>query len=94
MDSKGLSLQSLDIERMDFQKEYEMWSSRIDEVGPELAYEELKKRYKDLEYPSQHTRIHVFGEVLYEKTGIAGTSVCDSAFGFGCYLRTIRRRWN
>lgn len=85
IDTRGLGSQSLDGEKIDFQKEYEVWNRRIDEVGPELAYEELKERYKDLEYPKQHTRVHVFGEVLYEKMGIAGTSVCDSAFGFGCY---------
>lgn len=33
----------------------------------------------------QHTAAHVFGEVLYEKEGLPGFSVCDASFGFGCF---------
>lgn len=49
------------------------------------AYEEFKSMYGDENITETHPAAHVFGEVLYEHEGIEGFSVCDAAFGFGCF---------
>lgn len=59
-------------------------SKLIDKVGAEGAYAEVKK-LSDLVNPASHSSSHLFGEVLYEKEGISGISVCDDYAGFGCY---------
>ena len=39
----------------------------------------------------QHTQAHLFGEVVYEKEGLEGMTVCDGSFGFGCYHSFLGR---
>jgi len=65
--------------------ERERWSRRMDEVGAEQAYEEYKELYAPYDFGAQHTVAHIVGELLYEKKGIQGLSVCDATFAFGCY---------
>ena len=60
------------------------WSKSIDTNGPKIAYEDLKNKYA-LDFKNQHLAAHIFGELLYDKEGVSGISVCDSSFGFGCY---------
>jgi len=60
-------------------------SALIDKVGPEKAYEQFKADFADKHFGVQHTAAHVMGELLYEKAGVKGLSVCDSTFAFGCY---------
>lgn len=55
------------------------------------AYEAFKKENMLLDVTEAHPAAHVFGEVLYEKTGLAGFSVCDGDFGFGCFHSFIGR---
>lgn len=69
----------------DFKEEQEMWSKRIDEAGAEQAYEQFKEEYKDEHFGLQHSLVHLFGVLLYQKMGIDGVAVCDSTFSFGCY---------
>ncbi len=57
----------------------------FNEYTPEEAYSIFKKENKDDDIASAHTSAHIFGEVLYEKVGLPGFSVCDAGFGFGCY---------
>jgi len=49
------------------------------------AYGRLKEKYDAVDQPSQHNAAHIFGEFLYAHEGLDGFSVCDGAFGFGCY---------
>ncbi|MEX2008006.1 MAG: hypothetical protein WD850_00705 [Candidatus Spechtbacterales bacterium] len=69
----------------DYALEAKWWAERIDTIGPEDAYEEFKHAYQQESYARQHTLAHIFGRVLYEKAGIEGFAICDSAFAFGCY---------
>lgn len=57
----------------------------VDILGAEDAYREFKAEYLGEDYGAQHTAAHIFGEVLYEKKGLKGVSVCDKEFAFGCY---------
>lgn len=61
------------------------WSKVIDRVGESSAYDRFKQKNKNIENNSQHLASHVFGELLFEKIGVEGISVCDASFGFGCY---------
>ncbi len=61
------------------------WSERMDEVGGETAYREFKEQYADKNFGSQHLGAHIVGALLYKKAGIAGQTICDSTFSFGCY---------
>jgi len=56
----------------------------IENKGNEKAYLSLKKKYPS-DNVNSHAAFHIFGEVLYEKAGIAGISSCDDYAGFGCY---------
>ena len=49
------------------------------------SYINFKSRYANLAEREQHSAAHIFGRKLYEHAGIAGFSVCDSSFGFGCF---------
>lgn len=69
----------------DLAGERERLSRRFDEVGGVRMYVELKGKYGASSFDVQHTIAHVFGEMLYEKMGIEGVSVCDGSFAFGCY---------
>lgn len=51
---------------------------------PRSVYEALKKT-TDPDIGVTHLRAHAFGDALYKARGIAGISVCDGSFGFGCY---------
>jgi hypothetical protein len=53
--------------------------------GGVRTYEEFKKSYKDASVLVSHPAAHLFGEILYKRSEIAGIGVCDSEFGFGCY---------
>lgn len=68
-----------------FARENKYWSERLDSVGSEKAHSELKEKLASEDYPRQHTIAHLFGTLLYEKTGTKGVSVCDQMFGFGCF---------
>lgn len=57
----------------------------IGKKGARKAYEDIKKVFGTKDYASQHLAAHFFGEALYETEGAEGISVCDDAFGFGCY---------
>ena len=65
-------------------KERERWSQRIDEIGAERAYQELKHEYNQ-KIVDQHNAAHLFGDTLYEKAGPKGIKVCDDAFLYGCF---------
>lgn len=57
----------------------------IDKLGPNGAYQQVKKVYSKIGSGFSHTATHLFGEALYDRVGPSGISVCDSNFGFGCY---------
>jgi len=69
----------------DFATDRTRWGQRMDAVGQVLAYAEFKAEFAEVSYGKQHAASHIFGELLYDKLGIDGVSVCDSAFAFGCY---------
>lgn len=61
------------------------WANYIDTMGPTKAYEQFKSDVsKDL-FVNQHILVHVFGNVLYERVGLEGLSVCDDKIVGGCY---------
>lgn len=68
-----------------YTKEKRLWKKEIEDKGAERAYELFKEGNKDKEFGVAHTLAHIMGELIYEKEGIAGVAVCDSAFAFGCY---------
>jgi hypothetical protein len=61
------------------------WSKRMDEVGPQKAYEEFKLEYATKNFGSQHMMAHIIGSLLFQKAGIKAQAICDSTFSFGCY---------
>jgi hypothetical protein len=61
------------------------WEARIDAVGGQAAWEEMKAAFASTGFGIQHSAAHLFGNMLYEKIGLGGVAVCDSTFAFGCY---------
>lgn len=64
-------------------------SSLFDTRSAVGAFEFFKTENAKRPVPAQHTAAHLFGEVLYEKKGLEGLSVCDGSFGFGCFHTLI-----
>ena len=65
-------------------KEHIKWNNIVEEEGSIKGYENFKDFFKEL-YLVQHSMSHIFGELLYEKDGVEGVTVCDSTFAFGCF---------
>ena len=62
------------------------WSVRIEKVGADKAYSELKQEFMAKKKDEQHSVAHLFGEILYEKTkNTDGITICDANFGFACF---------
>lgn len=59
------------------------WKEKIVSIGSLKFYEKLKDNYTTSNI--QHGVAHVFGELLYEVDGLAGISVCDESFFYGCF---------
>ncbi|MBI3335616.1 MAG: hypothetical protein HY001_03915 [Candidatus Portnoybacteria bacterium] len=72
-------------EKFIWDKEREQWDQYIQRVGVLKAYEDMITVYRSKNAQVQHLAAHIFGELLYDKMGIKGISVCDGSFGFGCY---------
>lgn len=51
----------------------------------ETVYTTTKDQIVEQPYGIQHISLHVFGEALYERNGVAGLAACDASYGFGCY---------
>ena len=60
------------------------WEDAFDR-SPDGAYAEFLRIGRTLEYKDAHTLSHIIGEILYNRSGLAGLSVCTPHFGFGCY---------
>ncbi len=61
------------------------WSDLMDRIGVAEAYLAFKNQYDNENFGVQHTVAHIIGELIYEKKGIEGLTICDSEFAFGCY---------
>lgn len=61
------------------------WESRIKAVGGIAAYQEFAQSVANLTPQKQHSAAHEFGGALYKTLGVAGLSVCDTRFSYGCY---------
>lgn len=57
----------------------------VKEKGPEKAYSILKDGFQKEGHERAHTIFHLMGEVLYQEQGLPAFTICDDAFGFGCY---------
>lgn len=68
-----------------FYKERMHFAKRIDEIGPQAAYEEFKKDYARQDILIQHSAAHILGQLLYHTTGSRGLEICDISFISGCY---------
>lgn len=66
------------------QEDYQTFQSFAYNVSVKQAYQELKTRYAQNE-PKAHDFAHVVGIVSYKKSGVAGLSICDPAYNYGCY---------
>lgn len=64
-------------------KDYQEFDNYTKRVGPESAYEVLKRRYSKNE-PEGHDFAHIIGHWAYAQRGLDGLVVCDSAFNYGC----------
>lgn len=63
----------------------DLWASKIDTLGGAQAYKEFKNQYASFDTGTQHQMAHLFGNLLYQKLGTTGISVCDTVFNYGCY---------
>ncbi len=66
-------------------EEQQRISHQIDTEGPQSAYDAYKERYAGYDFGTQHALAHIMGELLYQKEGIEGLTICDASFAFGCY---------
>lgn len=65
--------------------EKEKWHLYMKYVGSQKSYNQFKKTYDSLPLSTQHAAIHSIGELLYEKNGIDGVTICDDSFSYGCF---------
>ena len=61
------------------------WEQQIQRHGAKDAYAEFKERTEKAPLARQHFAAHVMGDVLAEKLGTEGITVCDTSFAFGCF---------
>ncbi|MDO8408293.1 MAG: hypothetical protein Q7S95_03620 [bacterium] len=61
------------------------WFETIKRQGPDKAYALFKQKNDTRSQEEVHVDAHVFGKALYRAEGVQGVTVCDSAYGFGCY---------
>ncbi|KND48244.1 MAG: hypothetical protein AB199_04420 [Parcubacteria bacterium C7867-004] len=61
------------------------WKERIEATGSADTYAEFTERNQRAEQGRQHFSAHVIGALIAEKEGASGITICDAAFGFGCY---------
>ena len=70
----------------DYKYMHREWGNRIEKTGAPEAYKEFKRVLFSEDFNRRHLLSHLFGEILYEKTGLGGISICDNELGdFGCY---------
>lgn len=61
------------------------WEKSINKIGPKIAYEKFSQSISDFSAYDQHTAAHIFGQALYNTTGLDGLTVCDDKFSNGCF---------
>jgi len=71
--------------RFYYERISEYWGGRIDEVGGQDAYDDLKRRFAGGDATLAHGVAHAFGEQLFKKEGMQSLNVCDDGVTFGCY---------
>lgn len=65
--------------------------SRMQEVGPVQAREELKVLYESDSVTDIHNAGHLLGRVLFKEFDKEGIAYCDAGFTFGCYHEFFAR---
>lgn len=60
------------------------WRQVFDTRGAD-AYAAFIEVGNKLGYYDAHALAHTIGEILYEREGVSGISLCTGDFGFGCY---------
>ncbi len=80
-----VQVKNVDILNVDIFTEQQRISHQIDTEGPQSAYDAYKERYAGYDFGTQHALAHIMGELLYQKEGIEGLTICDASFAFGCY---------
>ena len=70
---------------INYEEEFNKWRNAIKKDGPEKAYEDFKKEFAYDHFGIQHSAAHIFGEILFDETGVEGLTYCDSTFAFGCF---------
>lgn len=61
------------------------WDEMIVKEGAEKAYAMFKRATAQYPPKRQHEAAHAIGVALYNREGVRGVAVCDSAFKSGCY---------
>ncbi len=85
-DKSKITNDLLKIDSITLKEKRRYWEEYIDEVGPEQAYKDFKTIYEPVLSPGvQHNMAHLIGELLFQKKGIDGFTICESTFAFGCY---------
>lgn len=64
--------------------DFENFANYTKKVGVETAYRVLKEKYPNNQ-PQAHDLAHIIGIVAYEKSGMQGLKICDTAYNYGCY---------
>lgn len=64
---------------------YKVWKQKISHLGGAKAYQELKHQFANKPASDGHMSAHIFGEQLYQQSGLNGITVCDSELMYGCY---------
>lgn len=70
---------------LDIAAERQFWQERVATTGAARAYGEFKAAYADADFDRQHIAAHLWGNLLFDTTGLDGVGICDSTFKFGCY---------
>jgi hypothetical protein len=65
------------------------WTNRIRTIGGARAYQEFEQSVSGMSASDQHGLAHIFGGALYHSVGLAGITVCDTHFSYGCYHELI-----
>jgi hypothetical protein len=63
----------------------ESWRNRFANEPVAEAYAAFVEEASSMNYDDAHFVSHVIGEIVFERMGEDGLSVCTADFGFGCY---------
>ena len=72
-------------------KEWSHWEKEVDRIGARAAYAEFRDYYTANNSSMVHALAHQLGDIIFNKDGLDGLDICDSAFGYACYHQFLAR---